>query len=253
MGEGHEEFELTTELAQLYGLRSVADGGHLFCGVAEQQFAIDGVTYQWPRGSHLTWGLAFNRLGELSEADLVDCFAAALKEISDCCDITHEFVRNWQSANLFVQLDHLDGPSGVLADCQIPVNAKVDRTQLRMRLDSKEAWGLFANPPAGKIDLYRVVLHELLHGHGLGHKPANVNVPALIAPLYDTRIRHLQAADKAELVRRMGPRKEQAPSVPAPTTPGAMDKLIVEELRVSVGGRKYKLSGSTGPLQMVEE
>ncbi len=192
-------------------------GGGLFCGVTAEEYAIGGVTHQWPRGSRLRWGISFSRLGELSDMDVKDAFTAALKEISDCCDVSHEYVTNPNAANIRVTSQRLDGQSGVLADCQIPVgNVSVDQTQLLMRLDDSEAWGMYDNPPNGRIDLFRVVLHELEHGHGLGHKPASIQVPALISPVYSPVMRHLQPADISELVRRYGaPKPPPGPSVPA--------------------------------------
>lgn len=229
------------------------DDGRTFCGVSEEHFSIAGVTYRWPAGSKLAWGLGFSRLGAMSDMDVKDAVTAALAEISGCCDVKHEFVANANRANIKIITARLDGASGVLADCQIPVgNVTVDGTQLLMRIDDSEAWGLFTNPPGDKIDFYRVVLHELLHGHGLGHKPANVDGSALIAPMYSRSVRNLQALDKSELVRRYGMAKvATTPTTPPAPVPG--DKLVVEELRVSVGGKRYKLAGSVGPLQLIEE
>lgn len=254
MGDNWADQPWTDAELELYGLRSALSGGMVFCGVSEEQFAISGVTYAWPRGSHLTWGIGFSRLGGLSDMDVKDVITEALKEISGCCDVTHEYVANASRANFNIITRRLDGPSGVLADCQIPVgNVSVGGTTLVMRLDDSEAWGVYKNPPQGKIDLYRVILHEFEHGHGLGHKPANVNAPALIAPMYSPTMRNLQAADVAELQRRYGPAKAKpAPQQPA-VPPASGDKLVVEELRISVGGKRFKLSGSVNSLPMVAE
>lgn len=212
---------IPADIAALYGLRPVSEGGVVFCGTSEEQFAINGVTYQWPRGSHITWGMNFSRLGNLVHAEMKDAITEALKEISDCCDVTHEFVERADAANLLITTRRLDGQSGVLADCQIPVgNVSTQRTVLTMRLDDSENWGIWSNPPSNGIDFYRVFLHEALHGHGLGHKPTNVREPALIAPTYDTRLRNLQEADKAELVRRYGPRQKPSPTAPVPAPTG---------------------------------
>lgn len=217
----------------LHGLRSVLDGGRLFCGVTEEQFAINGVTYQWPRGSKLTWGLDFSRLGSLSDMDVKGCFAAALKEISECCDISHSMVANPRSANFLITQKRLDGAMGVLADCQIPVGNVTPDTQLLMRLDDSEAWVISETPAPNQIDLYRVCLHELEHGHGLGHKPANIAAPALIAPTYSRTLRNLQKADKDELVRRYGVAATTVvpPAVnpPVPPTPGSKPVNVTVE------------------------
>lgn len=221
--------------------------GMEFCGQNDQGYAISGVTYQWPRGSHLTWGFNFSKLGALTADDVRQAITAALKEISDCCDVTHEYVANANAANIKITLQRLDGASGTLADCQIPVgNVSVNQTQLTMRVDDSEAWGLFENPPANKIDFYRVVLHELLHAHGLGHKPDSIPDVALIAPLYSRQVRNLQAADKAELVRRYGPAKvataPTTPTAPAPTVPPGTKPNV--KLEVEIGGQVWIAEGT---------
>lgn len=227
---------------ELHGLRSALDGGCLFCGVTEEAFAINGVTYQWPRGSHLTWGINFSRLGQLSDMDVKDAITHALKEISDCCDVTHEYTANTNGASFIITQQRLDGKGGVLADFQIPVgNVQVGQTQLLGRLDDSEQWVIAENPPAGTIDFYRVILHELEHGHGLGHKPASVAGSALIAPIYSPTIGRLQTLDIQELQRRYGP----AVTAPAePATPHPFGDSIGVDVIVTQGNVKYRATGT---------
>lgn len=224
-----------------------------FCGQHDSGFQIGGVTYQWPRGSHLTWSLGFSRLGALDDLTLKEVYKQAFAEISACCNVTHAYTSNSRSANILVNVQRLDGPSGVLADMQLPVGNVDQSSQLLGRIDDSEVWGVFDNPPPNKIDLYRVVLHELLHAHGLGHKPDSVQGVALIAPMYSRSVRNLQALDIKELQRRYGEPKTQSPTAPTQPPTAGTDKLIVEELRVSIGGKRYRLSGSVGPMQMVAE
>lgn len=240
MGDGHEQID--DAAAEMFGLRSALDGGFIFCGVSEEQFAINGVTYRWPVGSKLTWSLGFSRLGELDDLTLKQTYSACFAEISACCNVSHGYTANPRAANILVNIARLDGRGGVLADMQIPVgNVGVD-SQLLGRVDDGEVWGLFETPPADKIDFYRVALHELLHAHGLGHKPVNVAAPALIAPMYSRTIRHLQEADKAELVRRYGVPKNAPIPVPAPTVPSGVKPNV--EVAVTIDGEKWIAAGT---------
>lgn len=223
------------------GLKPVDEGGVLFCGVSQEEFAISGVTYQWPKGVELAWGINFSKLGQLSDMDCKDAITKALKEISSCCDIKHKYVANANAANLKMTVQRLDGSSGVLADFQIPVgNVSVDQTQLLGRFDDSEAWVISETPRSGEIDFYRVVLHELEHGHGLGHKPASIGGTALIAPIYSPQVGHLQPLDIQELVRRYG-----ASKTPGPVTPSGDAPLI--EVRVQSGGKWYTAKGVGKP------
>lgn len=230
----------------LYGMRSAVDGGMLFCGVTEEQYAINGQTYQWPAGVTLKWSLSFSKLGDLDEGALKEVFRAALAEIAAACNIRHEYTANARNANILCQVQRLDGRGGTLADMQIPsVGAHPDALTLMGRFDDGEVWGVWENPPPGKIDLYRVALHELLHAHGLGHRPANINEPAIIAPIYSTTIRHLQPADKAELVRRYGPPAVVTVPPPAPSPPAvpAGQKPDVA-IAVTIAGERWIADGT---------
>ncbi len=234
MGDGHDHLELLNELTT-----PVVDGGCAFCGVTELEFAIDGVTHQWPRGSHLRYCIGFDDLGAIPAADVRKIFAAAFKEISDCCNATFELVTAQHQANLLIVLQRLDGRSGVLGDCGIPVGSVGPDTQLRMRLDTGERWGWSENPTGDMIDAYRVILHELLHFMGLGHKPASIRDPALISPTYSPTMGHLQPADKVELVRRMGlPKVSQVP--PPPT---GSPRIVATEIKVTIDGVTWTASG----------
>jgi hypothetical protein len=227
---------------------SVLDGGCAFCGVTVQEYAVNGVTYSWRKGSHLRVALDFDDLGALAASQVKDAVVAALKEISDCCDITHELVASSLNANLKVILARLDGKMGVLADCQLPQpGSSPDSVQLLMRIDTSERWGLSTNPTGDMIDFYRVFLHEALHGHGLGHKPNSVRDPALIAPMYSPLIRNLQAADKSELVRRYSaPQVKPAPPVPSPA--GAPAEIPVVVTATTPWGQ-YSAKGPLKPVR----
>ena len=208
-------------MADLYGMKSVVDGGKLFCGVSEEHFAINGTTFQWPKGiKTLTWGVMFARLGNLSDMDMKDMLLHCFEEVATNCDLNFEYVAKADKANLYMVTEEMDGKSGVLADAQVPMGNVTQASRFRLRYDIGEAWCISDNPPQGSIDAYRTSLHEILHLLGLGHKPVDVSLPALISPTYSRTIRNLQPVDIEELQRRYDPSKKPQPVVPLPT-PGA--------------------------------
>ena len=232
----HANLELLSELSA-----SVLDGGCAFCGVTVQEYAINGVTYGWRKGSHLRVALNFDDLGALRSSQVKEAVEASLKEISACCDITHEIIASELNANIVVNLARMDGKMGVLADCEIPTpGATPDQHRVRMRIDTGERWGLAENPTGDMIDFYRVFLHEALHGHGLGHKPASIRDPALIAPMYSPTIRNLQPADIGELRRRYG-----SASI-MPTPPGSQPQKVSSAITEEIDGVK---GTATGPMK----
>jgi hypothetical protein len=234
---------------ELYGLRSADAGGVLFCGVTAQQFAINGVTYKWPVNRGLTWGMGASQLGRLASADIQQVYRDCFAEIMAACDFEISYNPNGKTANFVMTAARLDGAGGVLADHQIPMNNR--QQQLVGRYDVSEQWVIAQNPPRGTIDFHRVALHELLHGMGLGHGPVDRSNPALIEPTYSQAIRHLQPRDKAELVRRYGPPKKDAP----PATPaGNAGQVVIEELTIRTpDGKRYSAKGTANPLQLVAE
>lgn len=255
--------DFTPQEQESLGMRPVTEGGLLYCGVTIEEYAIGGITYAWPVAiKKLRWSLNFSRLGQLSDMDFKDAATQWFKEISDCCDRQFEYTANPRLANILYTVQRLDGRSGVLADMQIPVGNVTPDTQLTGRFDDSEGYTLSATPGQGEIGLYPVGLHETEHAMGLGHKPANVASPALIAPIYNPLIRNLQAADIAELQRRYGKPLVATPPPPGPTVLGTSfsfargkelvsvnvnypsEQTVAVKIDVEKDGKKTTLSGS---------
>jgi hypothetical protein len=255
--------ELTSKEQEDHGMRPVTEGGVLYCGVTEQEYAIGGVTYAWPIAiKKLRWSLNFSRLGQLSDMDFKDAATTWFKEIADCCDRQFEYTSNTRLANILYTVQRLDGKSGVLADMRLPVGNVNDETQLIGRFDDAEGYTLSATPGQGEIGLYPVGLHETEHAMGLGHQPANIQKIALIQPVYNPLVRNLQAADIAELQRRYGPPQTVVPPPPTPPVKGSTftftrgaetfqllvdypsEQTVAVKIDITKGEKKATLSGS---------
>jgi len=245
MGNGYDHDWLDDHLTALGQelTTSVLQGGTGFCGVNVQEYAINGTTYFWRKGSKLKIALDFDDLGQLTSSQVKEAIEAAINEVRATTDgLLFELFTPTLSANLVCKLARLDGPNGVLADCGIPpVNADPGSTQLQMRIDTGEVWRLFDQQVSGAIDFLRVFLHEFEHFLGLGHKPASIAKPALIAPIYSPIIRGLQEADKEEIVRRYG--GKTTPVQPPVTPPSIPAGDVKGTMTVEIGGQKWSASG----------
>lgn len=249
MGDGFDFDHLDIALANLGQelTTSVLQGGSGFCGVNVQEYAINGVTYGWRRGSKIKVAVDFDDLGQLRANKVKEIIEAQVNQIRGVTDgITFELFTPSLSANIVCKLARLDGPSGVLADCQIPSpNADPANTQLQMRIDTGEAWGYFTSDRVnGVIDFGRTWLHEFLHGIGLGHQPVSIQKPAIIQPMYNPLLWLLQDTDKGEIVRRYGGAVAR-PKPPAPTVPptGVPTEILVKRLELQAFGETYVCSG----------
>lgn len=134
--------------------------------------------------------------------------------------------------SLVVSVAAIDGPAGVLADCEMPGPAIQ-----RLRTDLAEKWVIQLGPmPAGKIDLLRVLTHELGHFWGLEHQPSG-----LMAPYISATIDKPQASDAAAM-RKLYPGTTPVPPVPPTPSPGNPypDKITIWD---QYGGKivTYKL------------
>jgi hypothetical protein len=245
MGDGFDEMTEHLQSLEHELSTSVLNGGSGFCGVTAQEYAIGGTTHYWRKGSKLKIALDFDDLGVLRANQVREIIEAQVNQVRAVTDgLSFELFTPSLSANLVCKLARLDGPSGVLADCGIPMpNASPDNTQLQMRIDTGEAWRHFTSERVnGAIDFGRTWLHEFLHFLGLGHKPTSISDPAIIAPSYNPLLWLLQQADKGEIVRRYGGRT--TPIVPVPPIPPVTPATEIRgEMKVTINGEPYGASG----------
>ena len=121
MGDGFDELDENLHALGLELTTSALSGGTGFCGTNVQEYAINGVTYHWKRGSKLRIALDFDDLGQLTNRQVKEAIEAAINEVRATTDgLSFELFTPTLSANLVCKLARMDGQNGVLADCQIP-------------------------------------------------------------------------------------------------------------------------------------
>jgi matrix metalloproteinase-14 (membrane-inserted) len=120
--------------------------------------------------------------------------------------------------------DDFDGPSGVLAWCQLPPTPNY-KGQILCKFDLSETWVL--NNPNQGILLVNVACHELGHGLGLVHSNQN---SALMAPYYSTSKAKPQKVDDIPRIQALyGTVNTPTPTptpVPTPTPEPTSDLVI---------------------------
>lgn len=97
--------------------------------------------------------------------------------------------------NVLATFRELDGSGKTLAISEMPDGGPLMR---RQTFDSLERWAKVPGP--GRVDLFRVVCHEIGHAIGIGHLHAG----CLMQPMYDPLIAFPQAGDIAEAELRYG-------------------------------------------------
>ena len=208
------------------GLRPVTKGGSLYCPLI-LPFAINGVTYAWPKGMVLGWNIGMARLGDLTDVDMKEGAAANFAQIESYIrDLKFVYNPNPKTANFLTLSRKLDAQGGILAQHRIVMPGATAATQLPGEFDVSERWVRSRTAIQGAIDFDRTHLHEVLHGLGLGHGDVDKADPALIEPMYSWSIWALQPRDIAELQRRYS-KAEVAPSPPA--APSARGQKITLE------------------------
>lgn len=192
-----------------------------FCAVADTLPLGEGL----PR-----WGkqeLKFSMIGSLKgipNESMVRAAETAWSRIMKVCDIRASHIKTpGEAADIAIAVGAIDGRGSVLAWAELPGAATT--RPLQMRIGKDEDWVIADTTPVGKMDLIRVVAHELCHNLGLSH----LGPGALMAPTYSATIKEPQAADIAELIRRYGPPK---PIVPAPPDVPPGDENIWVNIRI---------------------
>ena len=185
-------------------------------------------------------GVSWHTAGGLKGISAAD-FKAAAEEAwgywAAVCGIRPNYSTNDRTANVLMHAADLGGPGGTLADSMLPCGLTANNKQMEQRYDG-ENWQIAETPTGGKLDLVRVICHELGHALGSDHIAAG----NLLAPTYNPRVRRPQAGDVAEMVKRYGPpRTDQPPTGPAPT-PGKLT-LTINNVSVSEGAVAIMVPG----------
>ena len=170
--------------------------------------------------NHLNYCI-LQRDSDMSAGDWDAAIAQALANWSAVANLTFTQVPNVNDAQIVLSLgrgsrDQFDGPSGVLAWCELPSTSNFSG-QLQNKYDQDENW-LYNNPAGHGIYLVNVACHELGHGLGLTHSQIS---SALMAPFYNPSTSKPQANDDIpRMVARYGsPVNTPAPPVVPPSVP----------------------------------
>lgn len=183
--------------------------GQKICGVTVE--GVAGQISKWGK-PHLLIGIA-GTLSQFTNDDFAHAVLSAAAAWSKVCGVT--FALTTGTPDILVTTGNIDGPSGTLAWSELPGSGTTQR--LTQKYDAAEAWIIALNPPASRIDLTRVVTHEIGHAIGIPH----IGSGNLMAPTYSTKIREPQAGDISEAIGRYGnPRPTVPPSTPTPGEPG---------------------------------
>lgn len=214
--------------------------GRSFCGRVGEPGEFGASMAKWNHDA-ITWSIIAD-LPQISRESFRGAMTKAFARWSAVCGISPVEVAG-PSANIVVGIQ-TQAPGGVLADCQLPFPGITRNHSLRMRVDTAERWAISDNAPPDRIDLVRVLAHEIGHGLGLNHGPTG----ALMAPTYSVRIIEPTAWDINEVRARYGNPKPPVPPAPSPLpTPNPTpegDAILCEILRR--GGRFFVRSTRTG-------
>lgn len=199
------------------------DGARI-CGVPDH---LGDVSAKWPM-----LDVSIFAAGSIGGVLFADAVAYAAKAWNEVCGLRLVHSTNQKTANIALGQGPIDGRNGVLAQSELPVGFSPSfMRQLQQQYDTGEVWTLSANPPSGRIDLGRVMAHEIGHAIGIGH----ISDGNLMAPTYSTSIALPRNGDVTEARARYG----SPAAVPPPVNPPPAGS---EFLRITLGGATYEIA-----------
>ncbi len=247
--------DLIAEYQEIHGLKVDGDAGPVverkllqprFCAVKDRLSATkcrwdatqwDGTKF---KNGPIAMALLYNVVGTypgMSPTETKATMADVMAAFPRVCAVAPVWTDDPSKANILIKVGKIDGPSSVLAWCELPCGPDTPATQLNALVDQDEPFVRQENPPNGRLDIDRIVRHEMGHGFGLDHL-AEGN---LMAPYYDPKIRDFQAGDIQELQLRYGP---PVPVIaPTPVPPANPSASIVIDLWIPDGTGKQHWTG----------
>jgi hypothetical protein len=206
-----------------------------FCGVREQ-FGVSNQPQRKLPTIDPTWWFDGDLPG-LSDAVIEQTIQTSLGSWSKWCALQWTKAATKASSTLLIITTRIDGPSNILADCQLPFPGM---QQLLMRLDLEKYTTAFT-PERGYIGLPHVIAHEGGHAKGLMHLDFD-QTPDLMNATYRADIWEPQA-DEGAIVRKLYGPTRPAPA-PVPPAPGEIPLILPAELTFQAYGGTYRAKGT---------
>jgi len=144
----------------------------------------------------ISWHVS-NGLPRFPRRELIHIFHWAWNQITPLARLGATYTGNHKTAHVVIRCGLLDGAGDALAESYLPDE---DTLQLEQLYDFSEPWEFDEKPAKGRIDIGRVVIHELLHALGVGHYDGDE--PSIMSPYYDETIREPQAWEVRQLLRK---------------------------------------------------